>query len=87
MFSFRILGTVWNSEYTVCTWGQIKSIFSHCHAYRDMYFVADEVGSSTCLPARFDQPISPIRDVISIHSNQSMLSDFTMYHGVNGSAL
>ena len=47
-----------------------------------MYFVDDEVGISAYLSTRFNEPCSPIRDVISIHNCVSMLHNFAIYYGV-----
>src|SRR5450756_159678 len=57
-------------------------MFDNCNACCNMCFVDDEVGISACLSTRFNEPCSPIRDVISIHNCVSMLHHLAMYCGV-----
>jgi len=47
-----------------------------------MYFVDDKVGISAYLSTRFNEPCSPIRDVISVHNCISMLHNFAISYGV-----
>ena len=79
---FFIFGFVWSTKSPVHFWRSCKSIFDYCFTGCDLYFVADKVVVSTDLPARFNQPSPPIRDVRSLHNNKSLLRDLTMYYGI-----
>lgn len=70
---FFVFGIIWLREHTIGLWRQVKPVFDHRDAHRDLCFVGHEGGIPGDLPARFAVPRSPIRDVVSICAHYSVL--------------
>lgn len=72
---FFVVSIVWHREHTVGLWRQVKQVFDHRDACRDMRFVDHQGGISADLTARFAVSGSPVRVVVSLCDRYPVLPD------------